>query len=96
MADTMPEIVPADAGDSPRLNRADRRLQHHNEKRQRSGLKPKLITIRDAADYSGVSRSTFYARFLPRLESIRIGKRRLILLASLDELIERLRGLDAG
>jgi len=45
---------------------------------------------------AGVSRSTFYARFLPRLESIRIGKRRLILLASLDELIERLRGLDAG
>jgi hypothetical protein len=55
-------------------------------------LKPALISIGAAAGYLGISRSTFYDCFLPQLETVQLGKRRLVVMQSLDELVEKLRG----
>jgi hypothetical protein len=73
-------------------NRVKHRRHNHEAHRPR----PALIGIRAAADYLSIARSTFYARFLPGLETVRIGKRRMVVTESLDELIEKLRGRDAG
>ena len=73
-------------------NRAERWRHNRETRRQR----PALIGIGEAADYLGIARSTFYARFLPDLETVRIGKRRMVVMESLDELIEKLRDRDAA
>ena len=54
------------------------------------GLRPRLISIADAYRYAGVGRSKFYADILPKLKTVRIGRRNLIDLASLDDLIDEL------
>ena len=92
----MPPAVQAETEAESGLNRAARRRRAHNERRYRGGLRPALIPISDGADYIGVARSTFYARFLPHLETVRIGRRRMVVLESLDQLVEQLRGRDAG
>ena len=54
------------------------------------GLRPRLISIADGYHYAGVGRSKFYSDFLPKIKTIRIGRRKLIELASLDDLIDEL------
>ena len=56
----------------------------------RAPLRPRLISIDDGHRYVGVCRSKFYVDFLPRLKTVRIGRRNLIDLASLDRLIDEL------
>jgi hypothetical protein len=48
------------------------------------------MPLDDAARYAGVSRSTFYQSWLPKLRSAHVGKRRLVDRQSLDELIDQL------
>jgi hypothetical protein len=51
--------------------------------------KPALMSINDACRYlGGISRAKFYADILPRLESVHIDKRHMIVVASMDRLIE--------
>jgi hypothetical protein len=71
-------------------------LLPNRAERHRHRQRPALIGIGAAADYLGIARSTFYARFLPDLETVRIGKRRMVVMASLDELVEKLRDRDAA
>jgi hypothetical protein len=52
-------------------------------------LKPALASIKASCEYmGGVSRSKFYADLLPRLETVKLGSRTFITIASLDRLIE--------
>jgi hypothetical protein len=74
------------------LSHTQREVLQRSSPRQRQ--KPAFIAINDAADYLGIARSTLYKDFLPSLETIRIGKRNLIVMESLDRLVAKLRGLD--
>src|SRR5262245_47604378 len=54
-------------------------------------LKPALASIPDACKYMGdVSRAKCYADVLPQLETIHIGTRHLVVVASIDRLIAKL------
>lgn len=54
-------------------------------------LKPILASIPDACKYiGGVSRAKLYADLLPRLDTVHIGSRHFIVVASLDRLIQTL------
>jgi hypothetical protein len=54
-------------------------------------LKPALASIPDACKYMGeVSRAKFYSDVLPLLETIHIGTRHFIVVASMDRLIATL------
>ena len=58
-------------------------------------LKPALASIRDSCKYMGnVSRAKFYSDILPLLETIHIGTRHFVVVASMDSLIASLRGKD--
>ena len=50
-------------------------------------LKPGLMSIADACRYLSISRAKFYADILPRLDSVPIGSRNLIVSISLDRYI---------
>jgi hypothetical protein len=51
-------------------------------------LKPALASVTSSLKYLGEpSRAKFYADILPKLESIKIGGRRMIVVASMDRLI---------
>lgn len=51
-------------------------------------LKPALASVNDSCKYlGGVSRAKFYGDILPKLESVVIGGRRLIVIDSMDRLI---------
>ena len=51
-------------------------------------LKPALASVADACAYlGGISRAKFYLDVLPKLDTIKLGGRRLILVASLDKFI---------
>jgi hypothetical protein len=51
-------------------------------------LKPALASIRDSCEYMGkVSRAKFYADVLPELDTIHIGARHFVVVASMDRLI---------
>jgi len=52
--------------------------------------RPRLLTIDAACRYSGVSRTTLYKSWIPRLRTLHIGKKHLIDRASLDALIDEL------
>ena len=53
-----------------------------------AGLKPALASINESCRYmGGVSRAKFYADILPRLETVHIGRRHLVVIASMDRLI---------
>jgi hypothetical protein len=53
-------------------------------------LRPRLISIDDGYRYVGVGRSKFYSDFLPRLKTVRVGRRNLVDLGSLDQLVDEL------
>jgi hypothetical protein len=56
-------------------------------------LKPALASIRDACTYLGsVSRAKFYADILPKLDSVYLGTRHFVVVASMDRLINNLTG----
>jgi hypothetical protein len=51
-------------------------------------LKPALASINASCDYmGGISRAKFYADVLPLLETVKLGNRNLIVVASMDRLI---------
>jgi hypothetical protein len=51
-------------------------------------LKPALASIRDACRYlGGISRAKFYSDILPELDTIHLGARHFVVVASMDELI---------
>ena len=57
-----------------------------------TALRPLIVDIARARRVlGGVSRSTFYARLLPRLETVRIGSRVYIVSESIDRLVAELR-----
>src|SRR6516165_6032916 len=54
-------------------------------------LKPALASIRAACKYMGdVSRAKFYSDILPKLETVHVGTRHLIVVSSMDRLIAKL------
>jgi len=59
--------------------------------RPAAALRPRYVTIDDACRYMGVGRSKFYRDFLRRLRTLRIGKRNLVELDSVDEFLDQLR-----
>jgi hypothetical protein len=65
------------------LNRSERRRAKHH-----SQLRPRLISIDDGYRYVGVGRSTFYTDWLPWLKTVRVGRRNLVELESLDRLVD--------
>jgi hypothetical protein len=51
-------------------------------------LKPALVSIRDACKYmGGVSRAKFYSDVLPQLETVHLGTRHFVVVASMDRFI---------
>ena len=56
----------------------------------RARLRPRLISIDEGYRYAGVGRSKFYTDFLPKLRTVQVGRRNLIELESLDQLIDEL------
>ena len=73
------------AEDPLKLNKAQRRRLKHG-----AGLRPRLVSIDAGCHYSGVGRSKFYDDFLPRLKTVRVGRRNLVDLELLDRLIDEL------
>jgi excisionase family DNA binding protein len=74
-----------------KLNRSERRAKASDERRLRPrGLRPRFVSIREAADYLGISRATLYKDYLAKVKTVRIGRRRLVDLDSLDELADEL------
>jgi hypothetical protein len=53
-------------------------------------LPPRLISVQAAARRAGVCRSSFYLDWVPRLKTVRYGRRQLVDVASLDRLIDEL------
>ena len=59
-------------------------------------LKPALASIPEACkDLGNVSRAKFYADVLPLLETVHIGSRHFVVVASMDRLINSLKGASA-
>jgi hypothetical protein len=55
-------------------------------------LKPALASIPDACKYMGnVSRAKFYSDILPLLDTLHIGSRHFVVVASMDRLIDSLK-----
>jgi hypothetical protein len=82
-------VVLAGENISPRppMNRAERRAA---ERAERLNLRPRIVSVEDGARYANVSRAYFYEFFMPRVRTVRMGKRRGIELDSLDEAIDAL------
>jgi hypothetical protein len=54
-----------------------------------NALKPALASIKSSCEYmGGVSRSKFYSDVLPKLETVKLGGRNFVVIASMDRLIE--------
>ena len=52
-------------------------------------MRPALASIKAACEYmGGISRAKFYADVLPRLETVKLGSRNLVIVESMDRLIE--------
>jgi hypothetical protein len=68
------------------LNRAQRRAKESDQRR----IRPRFVSIRDAASYLGCSRSTFYARFLPKVKTVRIATRHMVDFDSLEAIADQL------
>jgi hypothetical protein len=62
----------------------------HDEPGNPAGhLRPALASIQASCVYmGGVSRAKFYADILPQLETVKLGKRNLVVVASMDRLIQ--------
>jgi hypothetical protein len=79
----MPQAAPiVDGG----LNRAQRQALASDERR----LRPRFVSIQEAADYLGICRATFYKDHLSKVKTVRCGRRNLVDLESLDELADSL------
>jgi hypothetical protein len=53
-------------------------------------LRPMLASITGACEYAGnISRSQFYADVLPWVQTVKFGRRRMVVLKSLDDLIAK-------
>jgi hypothetical protein len=63
------------------------RQRSHNRAGQ---LRPRLVSLDEAATYAGVGRSKFYDDFVDRVRTIKVGHRKLVDLDSLDALIDKL------
>jgi excisionase family DNA binding protein len=50
---------------------------------------PLVFSIEEAAQKIGVSRATFYALVLPKIRSIKIGRRRVVAAKVLDDFVEK-------
>jgi len=72
----MPQVVLPEAGHEFRLT---------------PSVKPALLSVTDAAAYLGIAPSTLYKNYFARLEVVRLGKRSLITMASLDRLVDESR-----
>jgi hypothetical protein len=84
----MPQTVPVDPD---RRNRAERRADASDDRRSKKrALRPRFCSVQQAADYIGVSRAYFYAKYLVQVRTIQIGRRRLVEVDSLDELGDEL------
>jgi hypothetical protein len=82
----MPQAVPAAASAIPAShNRAERRVAKHKNK---NPLRPRFVSILEACDYLSVSRAKFYADLLSRVKTVKVGRRNLVDLESLDELAD--------
>jgi hypothetical protein len=65
--------------------------------RSAAELKPALASIPDACKYLGdVSRSKFYLDVLPLMETVHIGTRHFVVVASIDRLIAKLKDAPAA
>jgi hypothetical protein len=53
-------------------------------------IRPRIVSVEVAALYANVSRTQFYAFFMKRVRSVKIGRRRGIELSSLDEVLDGL------
>jgi hypothetical protein len=52
-------------------------------------LRPALASIEDSCAYlGGIGRAKFYSDILPKLETIKLGRRNFVVVASMDRLIE--------
>jgi hypothetical protein len=84
----MPQTIPI-VGDG--LNHAERWAKASDKRRPcPSGLRPRFVSIQEAADYLGISRATFYKDHLSKVKTVRNGRRNLVDLESLDELADSL------
>lgn len=81
----MPQTVLLKEGSALGPNRAERRSAKHAPT-----LRPRLISIDDSCCYVGCGRSKFYNDFLPRLRTVKFGRRNLVDIDSLDQLIDEL------
>jgi len=53
--------------------------------------RPALASISNSCDYmGGISRAKFYAELLPQLETVHIGSRHFVVVASMDRLIAKM------
>ena len=59
--------------------------------RPATALRPRYVSIDDACRYMGVGKSKFYRDFLRRLRTLRIGRRNLVELDAVDEVLDQLR-----
>jgi hypothetical protein len=62
-----------------------------HEFRLTPSVRPALLSVADAAAYLGIAPSTIYKDYIAKLEVVRLGKRSLITMASLDRLIDEFR-----
>jgi hypothetical protein len=68
---------------------AEKAFRMKHEADQSAMQKPALMSINDACRYmGGISRAKFYADILPVLKSLHLDKRHMIVVASMDRLIE--------
>ena len=74
--------------ESTGLNRAQRRAIASGERL----VRPRFISIREASQYLGCSRSHFYAAVINKVKTVNLGKRRLVDFDSLEELGDELLG----
>jgi hypothetical protein len=79
----MPQTVQAEPHG---FNRAKRRARAGDERR----IRPRFVSILEAAEYLGCSRAHFYAKLLRKVKTVRNGRRNLVDFDSLEELGDQL------
>jgi len=80
----METVQQVEPGDSIGPNRAERRAIDKRRARKR-GLRPRFVSINYACEYLNCSRSHFYAALYSKVKKVKLGKRTLVELDSLDE-----------
>jgi len=87
--DQMPEIVQVEAeiADTAGPNRAERRAKASDNRRR---VRPRFISIKEGHEYLNCSRSYFYAEIYPKINKVKLGRRTLLELDSIDALADSL------